>query len=489
MSSQDIRKNPKNQGPKLAWSKPRIEEVPVDDYYRELYRQALEDEPDMAPDPAYTVYVQGINIGASIITQNMIDGERETAARCEAAGDMESAQALYDSANRMELARAGAVKSLHPNKSIFGRLNTTGRDDRRVVTDLTTLNREYALMQCPGLASAWVCGQMPITDVDMKRRLNDHVVLSVAPGGKEIRTPAFKFFAEHAGKKIYRRIDFTSKKVKPDCLNLYRGLGVTPKPGKCDHILNHIKDVICCGANDRYEAMLNLMAWQLQNIGKPSRVIVVLHNPNQQAGKGILLETVMLRIYGPSGTAPSDTSQITGRFNDILRGISYIFCDEILFSGDRKTADAFKRLATTEHMPLEGKGLPIFQYPVAVNLWLASNHENAVHVEEGDARYWILKISEHRIGDATYFAALIKEIETEGTEAFAHYLLTRDVSSFVPKRDVPRDNTERRDMILGSINPLDSRRYLEDCATCERILGMHCRDQYGKVTATSTHGS
>jgi hypothetical protein len=235
MPSQDIRKKPGNQGPKLVWSTPRIEEVPINDYYRELYRQAMEDEPvtpwdDMKPDPQYTICVAGINIGIHTITQTMIDQERETAAQFEAAGNMGAAQGLYDSANRMELARAGAVKSLHPNGSIFGRLNTTGRDSRRIVTDLTTLNREYALMQCPGLASAWVCraDQMPITDIDFKRRLASQIVMSVAPGGKEIIIPAFKFFSEHAGKKIYRHIGFTSKKVKPDCMNLFRGLGVTP---------------------------------------------------------------------------------------------------------------------------------------------------------------------------------------------------------------------------------------------------------------------
>jgi hypothetical protein len=472
MPSKDIRNNRENQGPKLAWSKPHIEEAPIDDHYRALYQQALAEEP-YHPWELGTVITVNL-LDPRTITQAMIDEERETAARFEADGHMETAQALYDSANRMELARAGAVKSLHPNKSIFGRLNTSGRDDRRIVTDLTTLNREYALMQCPGLASAWVCqaDQMPITDIDLKRRLASQIVLSVAPGGKETRTPAFKFLSEHAGKKIYRRIGFTSKNVKPDCLNLYRGLGIAPKPGKCDRILNHIKDVICRGAEDRYKSMLDLMAWQIQHIGEPSRIIVVLISENQQAGKGILLEETLLKIYDPSGTAPQNTDQITGRFNDILRGMSYIFCDEIFFSGDRKTADAFKRLATTTRMPVEGKGLPIFQYPVGVNLWLASNRENAVHLENGDARYWILEISEHRIGDAEYFDNVMSEINSGGREAFAHYLLTRDVSGFVPHRDIKRDNDEHRKMIILSLNHFSLRVWLMACCHAGLVLGM-----------------
>jgi hypothetical protein len=59
-----------------------------------------------------------------------------------------------------------------------------------------------------------------------------------------------------------------------------------------------------------------------------------------------------------------------------------------------------------------------------------------------------------------------------GREAFAHFLLNLNVSKFVPKRDVPRDNTERREIILHSLNPYDARCWLWDCAVSEQILGM-----------------
>lgn len=406
-------------------------------------------------------------------SQADIDEENKEGAHWEELGHTRLAQDCYDSALRMELDRLGIVRRRGPTASVFGNIETAGGDPR-ILTDTSHLNRKFAKLEAPGLASAYVSqiDQMPITDVDLKRRLSDHVVMVKDAKGNYASTPAYNAFVKSSRKKVFRKIVFTGKPAEPHCLNLYRGLGVAPKPGKCDLILAHIKEVLCYGADDRYEAMLSLMAWQIQNIGKPSRVIVLLHNPNEQAGKGIILEHVLLHIYGPSGTAPSDTSQITGRFNDILRGMSYIFCDEILFSGDRKTADAFKRLATTSHMPVEGKGLPILQYPIGVNLWLASNHQNAVHVEEGDARYWILRVSEQRIGDNAYFAKLVKEIENGGIEAFAHFLQTRDVSNFVPKRDVPRDNAERREMIQLALNPVCLRIWLEACCHADLVLGM-----------------
>jgi Family of unknown function (DUF5906) len=129
----------------------------------------------------------------------------------------------------------------------------------------------------------------------------------------------------------------------------------------------------------------------------------------------------MLKIYGPSGFAPSTVGQVLDRFNDAIRGRAFLFLDEVLFAGDRKSADAIKRLSTTDRYGIETKQLPVVVCPIAVNLWLASNHSNAAFIEEHDARYWALAISEHRVGDARYFTDLLYEIEHGGREAFAHY--------------------------------------------------------------------
>jgi hypothetical protein len=82
--------------------------------------------------------------------------------------------------------------------------------------------------------------------------------------------------------------------------------------------------------------MLKLMAWQMQNVGKPSRVIVIMKTTEHQAGKGVLLGETLLPIYGPSGFTPATTDQVLGRFNDAIVGRVYVFLDEVMFSGDRR---------------------------------------------------------------------------------------------------------------------------------------------------------
>ena len=130
----------------------------------------------------------------------------------------------------------------------------------------------------------------------------------------------------------------------------------------------------------------------------------------------------MLKIYGDAGFIPSSTEQVLGRFNDTIVGRAYMFLDEAMFFGDRRAADNIKSLSTTTRYGIETKGLPIIQCPVGLNFWMATNHPVAAFIEEKDVRYWVLNVSEHRVGDTDYFNDILEELENGGREAFAHHL-------------------------------------------------------------------
>jgi hypothetical protein len=376
------------------------------------------------------------------------------------------------------------------NRALLDRLKRNGksappRDGHVIVagiekrlTTIDYLNERFAILATPGTPSVYISRKdfFPIQDADLRRRLAGEVVKTSGRGKRVAYVPAYKAWTENARRHAYRSIAFRSEPIADDVLNLFRGLGVLPVPGKCDRILDHIREVICRSVQADTDALLNLMAWQLQNIGKPSRIIVVLVSKEQQIGKGMLLAELLAKIYGPSGFTPSAMDQVIGRFNAAIRGTAFIFLDEVMFAGDRRAADAIKSLSTATIIGIEEKGLPVVQCPVAVNLWLASNHENAAHIEEHDARYWVLDVSAHRLNDATYFKELWQEIDNGGREAFAHYLLNRDVSNFVPSRDVPKENDAKREMVKLSINPFDARKWLEECARTGRLIGKKRED-------------
>jgi hypothetical protein len=186
--------------------------------------------------------------------------------------------------------------------------------ERRVVT-LAALNERFAILETHGSASIYVSRGdfQPIQDADLKRRLAPEVVIT---GYKDRSIPiyksAFTVWTGNAQRHVYRRIDFTSRPLPGDTYNLFRGLGVTPKQGKCSLILKHIEEVLCSADKDAASAMVKLMAWQIQNIGKPSRTVVVLKSRKHQAGKGVILGEVLAKIYGPSGFTPSSIDRFWG---------------------------------------------------------------------------------------------------------------------------------------------------------------------------------
>lgn len=344
---------------------------------------------------------------------------------------------------------------------------------RRIAT-MDSLNARFAALEAPGKPSCIIHrpDALPLSDKDFRARVATEVVITgVNDKGQPVTMDASRFWPNNAHRHTYRRIAFTSQPVADDTYNLFTGYGCNSVEGDCGLILAHIKEVICAGDSAAYEAMLSLLAWQFQNVGTPSRIIVVLFSEEQQTGKGTLLEHVLVPMAGLGGFMSSNPEHGFSRFNESLRGKFVVFMDEACFAGDRRLADHLKSVAAAKSIPIEGKGVPIIDMPNGMNLFLASNHAHAANVERTDARYWILKVSAHRKGDHAYFADLHRQIEHGGREAFLYFLLNRNVSDFIPQRDIPRENDMlafNRAMSLPQGHPAI---WLEECAEYGRFGG------------------
>ena len=346
------------------------------------------------------------------------------------------------------------------------------------VTNMDSLNSRFAQLEAPFQPCILInrMDTQVIATKDFDSRLSGEVVVSgVDKKGQPYYIPANLYWRGNTNKIIYRSIAFTNQPVSNDTYNLFTGFGIKPKKGICDKILNHIKVVICAGNEENNIAFINKLAWEVQNIGKPSRVIVILKSEEQQTGKGVFLGDVMLPIYDGAGFKTHDLGQIIGRFNDAIRGKSFIFLDEALFAGDYKSADAIKCLSTATSTPIEQKHVSVVNAPIGINFYLTTNHENAAHIEETDDRYWILEVSEEKKGDSQYFKELLEEINGTGKEAFLYYLLNLDVKDFLPWRDVPKENEFKDKMKKNSLNPYDARIWIEECCHARMILGLEIK--------------
>jgi putative DNA primase/helicase len=339
------------------------------------------------------------------------------------------------------------------------------------ITSLEALNKRFAWLEVPDNPACVVLRKeaRSIPRDDLNTMLANEIVITGLDKKGEVQPqPAAGVWIKNAYRHTYTSIVFTGKPVPPDTMNLWRGWGVKPKKGCCVRQKQHILEVVCADDRVAYEAMLNLIAWQMQNIGRPSRIIVLLISKKGQTGKGTLLEFILLPIFGAAGLMIQRLEDITGPFNAILKGKAYNFLDEAMFKGDRKGAAVIKSLVTTKKILANEKYAPAIAIPSAVNVWAASNEEVPAYVDEEDARYWALVVSPHRQDkaipeNATYWADLYHEIENGGLEAFLHEMLERDVSRFDPQRDCPRENAALAKMKQAGMSRAHPAFWLKAC--------------------------
>ena len=110
---------------------------------------------------------------------------------------------------------------------------------------------------------------------DFKSRMGTSVIVTgVNKDGTVEAKDAAKIWMGDNRRRTASKIVFTSRDIDHECFNLWTGFGVTPRAGSCKLIRRHIWEVICARDSTKYEAFVRLLAWQTQNIGCASRIVV-----------------------------------------------------------------------------------------------------------------------------------------------------------------------------------------------------------------------
>lgn len=339
-----------------------------------------------------------------------------------------------------------------------------------------TVHKQYSLLHIP---------DQPVVVVDTKTGsllrmgelnllLGDKCCLVGFSGSVFVRIPVYRpaidVWKGARGKNKLTSIVMTKNPTKPYQWNLFKGYGVTPTQGSCELIRQHIKEVICAGDDVVYEAFLNLLAWQFQHVGKPSRIIVAIRSIEQQIGKSVFTE-YLEKMLGVSYFYANDAASVFSKFNSQIRGKILVVLDEAVFAKDLKLAAIIKSTATAASIPSEEKFVKPILLPSGINILITTNEEHIAHIERSDARYWIITASPHKFGDTNYFLSVVDERDNGGAEAFLWFLLNRDVSNFIPSRDVPKNNAELDTAKALSAAPLSTAGWLQHSIDSERLLG------------------
>ncbi len=220
--------------------------------------------------------------------------------------------------------------------------------------------------------------------------------------------------------------------ASPDSINLWRGYGVTAKPGNWSLMREHIRKVIANGKADRDRYIIRWVAWALQNADQPCEVALILKSSTHGTGKGFLLRTVR-KLFGAHAMQISKSGLLTGRFNAHLSMTCFLFVDEMTL-GDNKESAALNSLLTEDSLAVEPKGVDAYMMPNHVKVAAASNQDHVVLVAGTDRRFMVFDVSDKHARDVTYFKAMQAELDAGGYEAMLYDLLHMDLDGWHPRQ-------------------------------------------------------
>lgn len=226
----------------------------------------------------------------------------------------------------------------------------------------------------------------------------------------------------------YDGIEFNPRSTSRNKLNLWVGPALIPKQGGWVLIRAFLLEIICNGDQVAHDYLISYLSHALLFPEEKPGVMIILLG-GQGVGKGTLGK-ILRCIWSATYHHIHKIEDVTGNFNATLERAFIVFLDEALFVGDRKASDSLKSLVTENVVQINEKYQPARQTKSYHRFFAATNAEHFKNTERDDRRDFVLKISEARKGDHTYWTALNTEIENGGVAAMMHDLLAMDLSGF-----------------------------------------------------------
>lgn len=265
---------------------------------------------------------------------------------------------------------------------------------------------------------------------------NRHIWIS-DEHGNEKRYPASKFWLEHTHRRTYENVIFDPDCNNPKFYNLWKGFAIQPRQGDWSLFKKHIHEVICKNDGELVKYVMTWMADAVQNLTDRPGVALVLRG-ERGTGKGIFVR-YFGSLFGNHFKHVSQSSQITGKFNEHLKDCLLLFADEAFWAGDKQGEAVLKALITEPTMFIERKGYDPISIKNLVRLIIASNSEWVVPAGMEERRFCVMDVSNQYMQDEAYFHAIIEQMENGGKEAMLYDLLNHDLKSKkISLRQIPQ---------------------------------------------------
>lgn len=242
--------------------------------------------------------------------------------------------------------------------------------------------------------------------------------------------PVSKMWMRSKHRRTYPQgIVFSPNEDVEGAYNLWQGFSVEPDDSKsCALFLQHLFEVICDKNAELYEYSLDYFAHMIQKPEEKPGVAYVVKG-RKGAGKDTIAE-YFARIVANHYITIANKDQMVGKFNAHQEKCLFLHVQEGFWAGDKRDEGALKYLITSENAMIEPKGMNAFPVKSVLRIFISSNEKWVVPATEDERRFFVLNVSNKRIGDHAYFKRIRNERDNGGAEALLAMLASRNISKF-----------------------------------------------------------
>ncbi|MEO7862717.1 MAG: bifunctional DNA primase/polymerase, partial [Nitrospirales bacterium] len=282
-----------------------------------------------------------------------------------------------------------------PRKLTLGTLVKWARDAGWVPASVTEMNTLYAVVWMGG--DCVILREHPAPDtglLDVSFCTKNALTLFHAADAKVGKVEKVQYWLRHPDHRSYDAVVFQPGPTPcdPRFYNFWRGFPVEPRKGDCSLYLAHLLDNIACGNEDHFRYLMAWMANIVQTPGTRPGVAIVLRG-KQGTGKGVFAKGFG-NLFKPHFAQITNSHQLVGRFNALLKKAVVVFADEAFWAGSKDAEGTLNALITEETHNIEPKGIDPFSVRNFMHLIVASNHDWVIPAASEARRWFVLDVSE-----------------------------------------------------------------------------------------------
>jgi hypothetical protein len=218
-------------------------------------------------------------------------------------------------------------------------------------------------------------------------------------------------------------------------LNIWRPSGIEPREGDTalwEQLLIHL-----IPNDEEREAFECALAAPLQQPGLRLNFAPVLWGEVHGTGKTMVGET-MGALHGASNYDEITQAELLSPFNDWQANKTFVMGSELCGEKESRTvADRLKTIITGNEVLVNQKHQPRYRLPNHTNLFLTSNHSNAVYIDRHARRFFVLHVKAGCL-PPSFYKSFVKWRDSGGLAVLYHRMLKMDLSGFDAKGHAPR---------------------------------------------------